>query len=155
MEPRMKNPVFALPGAMDALTALAKTIEHSGVPKKTLELVHLRASQINGCSVCVDMHSRALKKLGEKDERIAMVGAWREAPYFSDAERAALALAESATRLADRADPVPDDVWKEVSRHYAERELASLILSIAAVNVWNRLNATTRQVAGEWTAQYV
>jgi AhpD family alkylhydroperoxidase len=151
----MKSPVFTLPGAMDALTALAKSIEQGSVPKKTRELVHLRASQINGCSVCVDMHWRALKKLGEKDERIAMVGAWREAPYFSDAERAALALAEAATRLSDRSDPVPDEVWNEASRHYGEQDLASLVMSIAVINLWNRLNAATRQVSGEWTAQYV
>jgi AhpD family alkylhydroperoxidase len=154
MQPRMKNPAFLLPGAMDALMALSKPTENDGVPKNTHELVHLRASQINGCSVCVDMHSRTLKKLGEKDERIAMVAAWREAPYFSDAERAALALAEATTRLADRADPVPDAVWTEAARHYSEQALASLVMSIAVVNLWNRLNAATRQVSGQWTAQY-
>ena len=110
--------------------------------------MHLRASQINGCSVCVDMHARDLRKAGESDERIFAVAAWRETPYYTDAERAALALAEAMTRLSDRPDPVPDDVWDEAARHYDEPALAALMLSIATVNVWNRLNAATRQVAG-------
>ena len=110
--------------------------------------MHLRASQINGCSVCVEMHASDLKKAGESDERIFAVAAWREAPYFTDAERAALALTEAMTRLSDRADAVPDDVWDEVARHYDEPALAALTLSIASVNLWNRLNAATRQVAG-------
>ncbi|HLK38798.1 MAG TPA: carboxymuconolactone decarboxylase family protein [Polyangiaceae bacterium] len=154
MHPRMKNPALTVPGAMEALQSLSKSVEHGGIPRKTLEMLNLRASQINGCSVCVDMHSRALRKLGEKDERIAMVSAWREAPYYTEAERAALALTEAVTRLSDRADPVPDDVWNEAARHFAEPALSSLVLSLALINVWNRINATTRQVAGEWTAQY-
>jgi AhpD family alkylhydroperoxidase len=134
---------------------LAKVVEQGDVPRTTLELVNLRASQINGCSVCVDMHTRALQKLDEKLERIFAVSAWREAPYFSDAERAALALAEATTRLEDRADPVPDDVWAEASRHYTETALSSLVLAIATINLWNRLNAATKQVSGAWTGQYV
>jgi alkylhydroperoxidase family enzyme len=97
------------------------------------------------------MHSRDLKKAGETDERLFAVAAWREAPYFTDAERAALALTEAATRLSDRADPVPDEIWDEAARHYDEPALAALIIAIANINVWNRLNVTTRQVAGEWT----
>jgi AhpD family alkylhydroperoxidase len=155
MQSRMKNPAFVLPGAMEALQALSKSTEQGGVPRQTHELLHLRASQINGCSVCVDMHSRALKKLGEKDERIASVAVWRDSPYFSDAERAALALTEAATRLSDRSDPVPDAVWNEAARHYNDAALASLVMSIATINLWNRLNAATAQVSGEWTAQYV
>jgi AhpD family alkylhydroperoxidase len=112
--------------------------------------VHLRASQINGCSVCVDMHAEELEKAGETPKRMFAVAAWREAPYFTEAERAALALAEAVTRLSDRADPVPDDIWNEAARHYNEPALATLVLSIAAINLWNRLNAATRQVAGEW-----
>jgi len=154
MESRMKNPAFVVPGVMDALQALAKANEKAGVPRATLALVHLRASQINGCAVCLDMHSRALEKMGEKGERLACLAAWREAPYYSDAERAALALTEATTRLADRADPVPDDIWNEARRHYKEVELASLVVSIATINLWNRLNAATRQITGEWTAQY-
>jgi AhpD family alkylhydroperoxidase len=150
MQSRMKNPAMVLPGAMEALQALAKCSEKGGVPAKTLGLVHLRASQINGCSVCVDMHPRFLKGAGETDERLYVVAAWRDAPYFSDAERAALALTEAVTRLSDRPDPVPDDIWSEAARHYDEQGLAALLLAIASINVWNRLNVATRQVAGEW-----
>jgi AhpD family alkylhydroperoxidase len=155
MESRMKNPALTVPGAMDALQALGKAVEKGGVSRATLELVNLRASQINGCAVCLDIHSRALKKLGEKDERIFAVAAWREAPYYSDAERAALALTEATTRVSDRADPVPDEIWNEARRHYKEPELASLVLAIAAINLWNRINAATRQIGGDWTGQVV
>jgi AhpD family alkylhydroperoxidase len=155
MEPRIKNPAMSLPGAFDALQALSKSIEKGSVPRATLELMNLRASQINGCSVCVDMHSRALRKFGEKDERIFALSAWREAPYYSEAERAALALTEAASRLSDRADPVPDEIWKEAARHYNETQLGALVMSIGMINLWNRLNAATRQVGGDWTGQYV
>jgi len=155
MEPRMKNPAMCLPGAFDALQALHKSIEKADVPQATLELMNLRASQINGCSVCVDMHSRALRKLGEKAERIFAVSAWREAPYYSDAERAALALTEAASRLSDRADPVPDEIWKEAARHYDETQLGALVMSIGMINLWNRLNAATRQVGGDFLEQYI
>jgi AhpD family alkylhydroperoxidase len=153
MQARMSNPAMIVPGAMQALAALGASAKQDGVPSQTLDLVHLRASQINGCSVCVDMHSRDLKKAGETDERVFAVAAWREAPYFTDAERAALALAEAVTRLSDRPDPVTDEIWDEAARHYDEPALAALILSIAQINLWNRLNATTRQVAGEWTGR--
>jgi AhpD family alkylhydroperoxidase len=136
---------------MEALQALGKAVHRGGVPAKTLELVNLRASQINGCGVCAVQHPRILRRLGETDERIFAVAAWREAPYFTDAERAALALTEAATRMSDRADPVPDEVWDEAARHYDEQALGTLVLAIAMINVWNRLNVTTRQVAGqEW-----
>jgi AhpD family alkylhydroperoxidase len=150
MEPRIPNPAITVPGTMEALLALSKSATKAGVPHRTLEMVHLRASQINGCAVCVDMHSKDLKRGGETDERIFAISAWRDAPYYTDAERAALALAECVTRIADRPDPVPDDVWAEASRHYDEAGLGALLVSIAAVNVWNRLNAATRQVAGAW-----
>jgi AhpD family alkylhydroperoxidase len=141
----MNHPVHVLPDAMKALLALSKSAESDTIPESTHQLIHLRVSQINGCSVCVDMHSRALKDLGEKDERIWGVGAWRESTYYSDAERAALALAESMTRIADRPDAVSDEVWAEVAGHYDEKELAALLVSIAAINVWNRLNGAIRQ----------
>jgi len=150
MQPRMKNPAMVIPDAMQAILALDKSAKNGPVPPTTLELVHLRASQINGCSFCVDSGSRHAKKAGETDERLFAVAAWREAPYFTDAERAALALAEAVTRLSDRADPVPDEIWDEAARHYDEQALAALILSIATTNVFNRLNVTTRQVAGTW-----
>lgn len=149
MKARMMNPAITLPGAMDALQALNKATESTGVPHKTLGLVHLRASQLNGCSVCVDMHPRMLKHGGETTERLFAVAAWRDAPYFTDAERAALALTEAVTRLADRTDPVPDAIWAEAARHFQDKALAALVLSIASVNVWNRLNVATRQVAGQ------
>ncbi len=142
---------MTVPGAMQALQALAASVKKGGVPSRTRDLVYLRASQINGCSVCVEMHSRDLKKAGETDERLFAVAAWRDVPYFTDAERAALALTEAATRLSDRADPVPDEIWEEAARHYDEPALAALIIAIANINVWNRLNVTTRQLAGEWT----
>ena len=150
MKARMNNPVMIIPEAMQALLALGKAADHGGLPPRTRDLVHLRASQINGCSVCIDMHSRDLRRAGETDERLFAVAAWRDAPYFSDAERAALALTEAVTRLNDRTDPVPDAVWAEAARHYDEPALAALLLSIAQINVWNRLNVSTRQVAGEW-----
>jgi alkylhydroperoxidase family enzyme len=149
MQARMKNPAMIIPGAMEALQALAKAAEQGGVPKKTLDLVHLRASQINGCSVCVDMNFR-FKATDETMERLFAVAAWKDAPYFTDAERAALTLTEAVTRLSDRFDPVPDEIWREATRQYDESELAALLLWIAATNVWNRLNVPTKQVAGEW-----
>jgi AhpD family alkylhydroperoxidase len=145
---RMSNPAMVVPDAMQALHALGASAEKGGVPSRTLGLVHLRASQINGCSLCVDGGSRNAKKAGETDERLFAVAAWRDAPYFTDAERAALALTEAVTRLSDRADPVPDEIWEEAARHYDEPALAALIISIATINVWNRLNVTTRQVVG-------
>ncbi|MQA86144.1 MAG: carboxymuconolactone decarboxylase family protein [Streptosporangiales bacterium] len=150
MQPRMKNPAMINPDAMKAILALDKSAKNGPVPLTTLELVHLRASQINGCSFCVDSGSRHAKKAGETDERLFAVAAWREAPYFTEAERAALALTEAVTRLSDRTDPVPDEVWDEAARHYDEEALAALLLSIATTNVFNRLNVTTRQVAGSW-----
>jgi AhpD family alkylhydroperoxidase len=150
MQPRMTNPAMVLPDAMKAILALNKATKNGAVPAETLELVHLRASQINGCSFCVDAGAKNAQKGGETDERLFAVAAWRETPYFTDAERAALALAEALTRLADRTDPVPDDVWNEAARHYDEQALAALILSIATTNVFNRLNVSTRQVAGSW-----
>ena len=143
----MKNPVMVLPDAMQALQALNKVTE--GIPARTLGLVHLRASQINGCSLCVDMHPRMMKKEGETDERLFAVAAWRDAPYFTAAERAALALTEHVTRLSDRADPVPDAVWNEAAQHFDEKGLAALLLGIASINVWNRLNVATRQIVGD------
>ena len=148
MQARMTHPVKVLPDVMKALHALGKAAQSSSVPETTHHLIHLRVSQINGCSVCVDMHARELKDAGEKDERIWGVGAWRESSYFSDAERAALALAECVTRLADRSDAVPDDVWEEAAGHYDEEGLSALLVSISAINVWNRLNAAVRQPVG-------
>ena len=154
MQPRIENPAVSVPGALPALHKLGAAVRRTGVPATTLYLVEARASQINGCSVCLDMHSRELKDAGEPDKRIIMVGAWRDAPYFSDAERAALALTEATTRLADRSDPIPDEVWEEAARQYDETQLAGLVLAIATINAYNRINAATRQITGDWIAQY-
>lgn len=155
MQARIKNPALGVPGALDALQQLGISATRAGIPETTLYLMHLRASQINGCAVCVDIHSRELAHAGESSERINTLAAWRETPYFSEAERAALALTEAATRLADRPDPVPDEVWDEAARHYTDEQLGALVVSIAAINAFNRLNAATRQVAGPWVQQIV
>jgi AhpD family alkylhydroperoxidase len=151
MQARMTNPIMLVPDAMQTAMAMADAAKKGDVPTKTRDLVHLRVSQINGCSLCLDMHARTLRQHGETDERLFTVAAWRDAPYYTDAERAALALAEAATRLNDRSDPVPDEIWDEAAKHYDEPQLATLVLNIALTNFWNRLNVTTRQVAGEWT----
>ena len=148
MTARMTNPAFAVAGAMDALTALSKAISRARVPINH-ELVHLRASQINGCSVCVDMHAKAARRAGESEERVFAVAAWRETPYFSDAERAALALTEALTRVADRAEPVPDAIWDAAAEHFDEAQLGALVIDIGQINLWNRLNVATQQVVGE------
>jgi alkylhydroperoxidase family enzyme len=149
MQARIQNPAMLLSEAMPHLQALAKSTDNVGVPTETLALAHLRASQINGCGVCVDMAFR-YKKPEESSERLFAVSAWRDTPYFTDAERAALALTEAVTRLADRSDPVPDEVWNEAKRHYNDPQLAAILLHVAVTNVWNRLNVATRQIAGEW-----
>lgn len=154
MGPRIKNPAVILPGALPALRALSQSAHDAGLPGTTAMLVHLRASQVNGCSFCVDMHARELIDAGETDTRVFAVAAWRETTYFNDAERAALALTEAVTRLSDRPDPVPDAVWDEAARHYDERALAALVVEIAVINAWNRLNAATRQVAVGRAAQH-
>ncbi|ARO27394.1 carboxymuconolactone decarboxylase family protein [Rhizobium sp. S9] len=150
MQERMGNPALVLPEAMQALNALSKVPTETGLSPKLLELVNLRASQINGCSVCIDGHWRIARKHGETDERLFAVAGWRDAPYYSEAERAALALTEAVTRTSDRAAPVPDDIWDEATRHYDGRSLAALVIAIANINVWNRLNIATRQIAGAW-----
>jgi AhpD family alkylhydroperoxidase len=149
---RMQNPTAILPDTLEPIQGLIKATYTGGVPKTTLELVHLRASQINGCSACIDMGARAAKQAGETDERLWSVAAWREAPYFSEAERAALALAEAVTRLSDRPEAVSDELWDEVAAHYDERGLASIVLMIAMTNFFNRVNTTVRQpVVTNWS----
>jgi AhpD family alkylhydroperoxidase len=150
MPPRMTNIATLVPDSLHALLALSKSAKDCGLPPETATLIHLRASQINGCSVCVEMHARELKAAGSADERIYCVAAWRDAPYFTEAERAALALTEAVTRVSDRPDPVPDEVWAEAARHYDERALAAVLIEIASINVWNRLNVATQQMTGAW-----
>lgn len=159
MQARMTNPVVGVPGVMEALQALSKATndaaEAGGVPRSTIELVGLRASQINGCAVCLDMHTRGARKAGVTDEQLATVAAWRETPYFTEPERAALALTEVGTRLTDRSDPIPDEVLDDAAKHYGEPALGALVVAIAAINAWNRINVVSGQVTGEWGAQWV
>ncbi|SDK31083.1 carboxymuconolactone decarboxylase family protein [Streptomyces indicus] len=150
MQSRMQNPAALLPGSMEAIQGLFKAVHSAGVDGHILELVHLRASQINGCSACVDGGTKTARKAGVTDEQLATVVAWRETPYFSDEERAALALAEAATRLADRPDAVSDEVWDEAASYFDEKQLAAIIMMVGVTNLFNRLNATTRQIAGAW-----
>lgn len=150
MEPRITNPALTVPGAMQALQALGKAAHASGLPHELLELVNMRASQINGCGVCIHMHGRDLKQGGASDERVFGVAAWRDAPFYSPAERAAFALTEAMTRLADREEAVSDEVWNDAAAQFDEAQLSALVLAIANINVWNRINAATRQVAGSF-----
>lgn len=150
MKPRMDSPAAIVPDAGQALQALSKALfasaEQTGIPKRTLFLAYFRASQINGDSVCVELHSRNALAAGEAAERLWAVSAWRETPYFNDAERSALALSEAVTRLHDRVDPVPDEVFNEAARHFDEQALATLIAGIATANLWNRFNVPVRQI---------
>ncbi len=140
MPPRMTNPSLVVPDALQPLLDLTKAIGKVGVPQQTLDLVRLRVSQING---------RDIEKAEEREERLLiMVAAWRDAPGFTDAERAALELTEAVTRLSDQENPVPDEVWGEVARHYDEQQLGALVIHIGLVNLWNRVNLSTRQEPG-------
>jgi AhpD family alkylhydroperoxidase len=148
---RIGQPAMVVPGAMDALQGIGAAIAATGLPEGIVDLVNLRVSQINGCGVCLLGDVHIAKKHGQTDDRIAVVAAWREAPFFTPAERAALALAEAVTRVSDRPDPVPDEIWNEAARHYDEQALAALVLQIANINLWNRLNIATAQQAGVHT----
>ncbi len=151
MTPRL-NPFEAGPATMKSWLDFSTGLLAGGLEASLMELVKIRASQINGCAFCLDMHTRDARKYGVSDQKIHVLAAWAEAgDVYTERERAALALTEAVTRVADTADPVPDDVWEDAARHYDEQELAALVLSIATINVWNRLNVATRQVAGqEW-----
>ncbi|OLT40647.1 alkylhydroperoxidase [Saccharomonospora sp. CUA-673] len=133
-----------------AMVALEGFIAGTPIPAGLRHLIKLRVSQINGCAFCVDMHAREARADGESNERIDGVAAFREMPYFDDAERAALALAEAATRLADNPHGVDDQVWDEARRHYDEDQLAALTMTIAAINAWNRISVTNRTVPGSF-----
>ncbi|MEV0195080.1 carboxymuconolactone decarboxylase family protein [Nonomuraea sp. NPDC050691] len=150
MQARMKDVYKLASGGYQALQAMETFVTGSGVPRETLELVRLRVSQINGCGLCVDMHAREAREGGVTDERLWAVAAWREAPFYTDAERAALALAESVTRIADRPEGVEDEVWQEAAAQFDEPTLAALLMAIASINAWNRINVATRQIAGSF-----
>ncbi len=148
MTARVDNSANLLPDSMPGIQSIVKAAHSSGVARSTMELVHLRVSQINSYSPCVYSGAISAKKAGESDERLFAVVAWRETDLFTHAERAALALAESMTRLSDRADAVPDVVWDEAAKHFDDKQLAGLVLWVATTNLFNRINTATRQPAG-------
>ncbi|MGC4977040.1 carboxymuconolactone decarboxylase family protein [Streptomyces sp. DT199] len=148
MENRLKTKNTNNPGLWSAIQLLQKSIAAGGVDPKLLALVHLRASQINGCSACVHAGVAGGKRAGDTDERLHNVAAWREAPFYTDAERAALALAEAATRLQDGAQGVTDAIWDEVNAHFTEEQIGALNLEIALTNFFNRINRTMKEPAG-------
>lgn len=151
MSPRL-NPAALAPEAYRAMLALEKYLHASSLPQTTLGLVKLRASQINGCAYCVDMHSHDAKAAGETDERLYAVAAWREAPFFTPAERAALDFTEAATRMADHGHGVPDAVWAEAAEHHDEATMAALVFAVSTINAWNRVAVSCRTVAGSHRA---
>jgi AhpD family alkylhydroperoxidase len=147
MEARLKS--AASPDVMSAIQQLNKAVHGGGVDPLALELVHLRASQINGCSPCVFAGVAAAKEHGETDERLHNVVTWRETPFFTEPERAALALAEAATRIQDGAPGVTDEIWAAAAAHFDERQLSAIILDVAVTNFFNRINRATRAQAGK------
>jgi AhpD family alkylhydroperoxidase len=149
---RLRNPAMIVPEAMAPLQALGQILgKLEGAPARALSLALLRVSQLNGCAVCLVGTCTTMRGFGESEDRLFAVSAWRESGRFTAPERAAFALAEAMTRLSDRPDPVPDVVWDEAARHFQERELAVLVLGIATMNLYNRINVTTRQGAPEWS----
>ncbi|CAM5698806.1 carboxymuconolactone decarboxylase family protein [Streptomyces purpurascens] len=149
MQARMTNPAYVLPGAMKGIGGIFQAIGEGGLRQELAEIVGLRTSQINGCGACVHGHTVNLRKAGVSEERISAVAAWRHAPFFSDAERAALKLTEAVTRLADLSEePVPDALWDEVADHFDEKELSGLILTVSLTNMFNRINTTIQEPVG-------
>ncbi|MBB5939838.1 carboxymuconolactone decarboxylase family protein [Streptomyces zagrosensis] len=142
------NPVSAK--SLKHIVMAGKAVADSTLPPSTRELVLLRVSQINGCGFCVDMHTKEAVHAGETPQRVNLVAVWREATVFTDAERAALELAEQATRIADAAGGVPDEVWATAAKHYDEDQLAALLSLIAIINAINRLNVVTQRPAGDY-----
>jgi AhpD family alkylhydroperoxidase len=136
------------PDVITAVQHIYKAVHASGLPRKIVELVHLRASQINGCSACVNAGVHSAGQGGVSTEKLLTVAAWYENPLFDDAERAALAVTEAATRLADRPGSVTDDIWAEAARHYDDKQLGALVLMVALSNFFNRINTTLRIPAG-------
>jgi AhpD family alkylhydroperoxidase len=131
------------------LNSAGRVVHESTIPALTQELVKIRASQINGCAYCTDMHTKDAAHAGETQQRLNLVAVWREATVFTEAERAALELAEQGTRIADSAG-VSDEAWENAAKHYDDDQLAALVCLIAGINAWNRLNVITRQPAGDY-----
>jgi AhpD family alkylhydroperoxidase len=148
MDARMTNPATLLPDAVTGVQQIFKAMHRGGAPAATLELVHLRISQINGCGACVHGSVAKAEKGEETVERLIQVAAWRESSVFTPGERAALAVAEAATRLADTPDAVTDEMWAELNEHHDEKAVAAIILMVALANFFNRINTTVREPAG-------
>ncbi|WP_431896789.1 carboxymuconolactone decarboxylase family protein [Nonomuraea sp. bgisy101] len=142
------NPVGAK--VVKYIVSAGKAVADSTLPAATRHLVEIRASQINGCAVCIDMHAKDAAHAGETSVRLNLVAAWREATVFTDAERAALELTEQGTRIADAAGGVTDEAWADAAKHYDDDQLAALVSLIALINTWNRLNVITQQPAGDY-----
>jgi AhpD family alkylhydroperoxidase len=138
------------PGAYRAMLGLEHYLHESGLEESLLHLIKLRASQVNGCAYCLDMHWKDLKSLGESDQRLYELDDWEESPFYSDRERAALAWTEAVTRVAD--SRVPDGLHEEARKHFSEKELADLTLAVATINAWNRLAISARTVPGTYQA---
>jgi AhpD family alkylhydroperoxidase len=145
MEARF-NYAKTAPGVYDAMEGLGKYLEQCGLEKSLLYLIQLRASQINGCAYCLDMHWKDLRASGENEQRLYSLDAWRECPYYTDRERAALAWTEAVTLIAQ--GHVPDEVYDEARSHFSETELSDLTLAVASINAWNRLSIASRIVPG-------
>jgi AhpD family alkylhydroperoxidase len=151
MEPRLDLPGSTVTTKfVKYLVSAGKVVTDSALPAATQELVKLRASQINGCAFCTDMHTKDALQAGETQLRLNLVAVWREAAVFTEAERAALELAEQGTRIADAATGVTDEAWANAAKHYDEDQLAALVSLVAEINAWNRLNVITRQPAGDY-----
>ena len=142
------NYVHASPDGFKALRGLQQYVEDSGLEHPLLELVKMRASQINGCAYCLDMHSKDARAAGETEQRLYVLNAWREAPFYNDRERAALAWTEALTKIAD--GPVEDELYDEVRKQFSEKELADLTFAIIAINGWNRLAIPFRSEPGHY-----
>ena len=150
MEPRIDQRKVS-PGAMNAMLGLEKYLRTCGLPQNLLDLVKLRVSQINGCAYCIDMHSKDLRAGGESEQRLYLLDAWREAPFYSERERAALAWAEAVTRVTE--GHVPDELFEQARSQFSEEELVNLTLAVVAINGWNRLSIAFRPVAGSYQPQ--
>lgn len=148
MDRRMPNPATVMPDVVTGVQQIFKAMHRGGAPAATLELVHLRVSQINGCSACVHGGVASARKAGETVDRLMMVATWRESDLFTPAERAALAVAEAATRLADTPGAVTDEMWSELVEHHDDKAVAAIILMVALTNFFNRINTTVREPAG-------
>ncbi len=151
MQPRIDHRK-ASPGAMQAMFGLEHYVHQCGLPENLLHLVKLRVSQINGCAYCIDMHSKDLRAAGETEQRLYLLDAWREAPFYSERERAALAWAEAVTLVTE--GHVPDEVYELARRQFSEEELINLTLAVVTINGWNRLSIAFRSVPGAYQPQH-